>query len=127
MVVLSLALALLVASPLVSPAPGQTETPIDDPIPEDPIVSGLGLTLEEFVTMPPSEPSMPPTDPRLMRWARINYLGEVPDGSGRLFVPDLNGKMYLIEDGRRTNTSMSAQSSQTTSIPIRASGAASGS
>lgn len=27
------------------------------------------------------------------------YLGEVPDGSERLFVPDLNGKMYLIKDG----------------------------
>jgi hypothetical protein len=61
-------------------------------------VSGLALTLKEFVTMPRSEP--PPTDdPRLQRWARINFLGEVPDGSGRLFVPDLNGKMYLIEHG----------------------------
>ena len=34
-----------------------------------------------------------------MRHARINYLGELPDGSGRLAVPDLNGKLYLVEDG----------------------------
>ncbi len=72
--------------------------PITDPLPEQPIVSGLALTLQEFVTMPRSDP--PPTDdPRVKRWARINFLGEVPDRSGRLFVPDLNGKMYLIEDG----------------------------
>ena len=33
----------------------------------------------------------PPTDARLKRQARINYVGELPDHSGRLFVPDLNG------------------------------------
>lgn len=66
-----------------------------------PIASGLGLTLEEFVTIPSSktDPPPPPGD-NLDRWARINYLGEIPDGSGRLFVPDLNGKMYLIKDGK---------------------------
>ncbi|WP_406313446.1 PQQ-dependent sugar dehydrogenase [Streptosporangium sp. NBC_01639] len=34
-----------------------------------------------------------------MRWARINYIGDVPDGSGRKFVPDLNGKLYLLKNG----------------------------
>jgi hypothetical protein len=48
--------------------------------------------------MPRSDPP-PIDDPRVKRWARINFLGEVPDRSGRLFVPDLNGKMYLIEQG----------------------------
>jgi glucose/arabinose dehydrogenase len=76
----------------------RTDGPITDPILEKPIVSGLALTLKEFVTMPPSDP--PPIDDlRVKRWARINFLGEVPDRSGRLFVPDLNGKMYLIEQG----------------------------
>ncbi len=75
-----------------------TDGPITDPISEEPIVSGLALTLREFVTMPPSDPP-PIDDPRVKRWARINFLGEVPDRSGRLFVPDLNGKMYLIEQG----------------------------
>lgn len=76
----------------------RTDGPITDPIPAEPIVSGLALTLQEFVTMPPSD-SPPVDDPRVQRWARINFLGEVPDRSGRLFVPDLNGKMYLIENG----------------------------
>ena len=31
---------------------------------------------------------------RLARHARINYMGEVPDGSARMYVPDLNGKLY---------------------------------
>jgi hypothetical protein len=67
----------------------------------DPIESGLGLILQELVTIPPSRPNPPPpSGDNLDRAARISYLGEVPDGSGRLFVPDLNGKMYLIKDGK---------------------------
>ena len=34
-----------------------------------------------------------------MRHNRINFLGEVPDGSGRLYVPDLNGNIYLVDNG----------------------------
>lgn len=73
--------------------------PIRDPIPEDPIPSHLALTVEEFAAFPKSEPVPPPIDPRLMRGARINYLGEVPDRSGRMYVPDLNGTLYFVEDG----------------------------
>ena len=74
--------------------------PLVHPLP-DPVQSGLGLTLQELVTIPPSKPNPPPAPgDNLDRWARINYLGEVPDGSGRLFVPDLNGKMYFIKDGK---------------------------
>jgi glucose/arabinose dehydrogenase len=73
---------------------------ITDPIPERPITSGLGLTVEEYTQFPKSEPTPAPVDPRLVRWARINYIGEVPDGSGRMFVPDLNGKMYIVEHGK---------------------------
>src|SRR5690606_30351710 len=85
---------------LVAPAAAaQTGGPIYDPIPESPIQSTLGLVLEEFAAFPKSETYPgPPVDQRLMRHARINYLGEVPDGSGRLFVPDLNGNLYLLED-----------------------------
>lgn len=68
-----------------------TETPIADPIPDNPVPSDVGLTLERYLTIPSSSDT-PPT-------ARINYLGEVPDGSGRHFVPDLYGSLYLIEDG----------------------------
>jgi hypothetical protein len=69
------------------------DQPISDPIPEQPITSDLGLTVKEFASFPKSEPIPAPVDPRLMRWARINFIGEVPDGSGRMYVPDLNGNM----------------------------------
>jgi hypothetical protein len=70
--------------------------PVADPIPEDPIPSGLGLTLTPYAAFPKSNPVPDPTDDRLRRWARINFLGEVPDGSGRRFVPDLNGRLYFL-------------------------------
>ena len=82
-----------------APAPAGPDDPILDPVPEDPTVSGLTLTLDEFATFPKTETTPAPIDPRLVRWARVNYLGEIPDGSGRLFVPDLNGTLYLVEDG----------------------------
>ncbi|HZE34682.1 MAG TPA: PQQ-dependent sugar dehydrogenase [Actinoallomurus sp.] len=90
-------LASLVLSPQT--AARADDQPITDPIPENPITTGLGLTVEEFASFPKSEPIPPPVDPRLMRWARINFIGEVPDGSGRMYVPDLNGKMYLVDNG----------------------------
>jgi glucose/arabinose dehydrogenase len=76
--------------------------PIPDPIPEDPERSSLGLVLEEFQQFPKTEPYPAPTDARLRRHARINYIGEVPDGSGRLYVPDLNGPMYLLDGDERS-------------------------
>ena len=81
-------------------APQERDQPIVDPIPQGPIASGLGLTVQEFASFPKSAPVPAPTDPRLIRWARINYLGEIPDGSGRMFVPDINGAMYVIESGQ---------------------------
>jgi hypothetical protein len=73
--------------------------PIRDPIPQQPIQSGLGLILTEFASFPQSTPTPPPTDVRLMRRARINTIVELPDGSGRMAVPDLNGNLYLVDDG----------------------------
>lgn len=78
------------------------DAPILDPIPDDPAPSGLGLVLKEVARLPKSEPSAPPTDPRLKRWNRINHVGEVPDRSGRLYVPDLNGNLYLLDRKTRT-------------------------
>lgn len=88
----------VIAAGLVTPnAAAQADEPIQDPLP-DPVPSALGLTVEEFAQFPKTEPVPPPTDQRLMRHARINHLGEIPDGSGRMYVPDLNGKMYLLGD-----------------------------
>ena len=99
----------LAAAVLAAPAAAQEGEPIRDPIPEQPIQSGVGLELTEIARLPQSNTYPgPPVDGRLVRWNRINYLGEVPDGSGRMYVPDLNGKLYMIEDGdaaRRTSTS----------------------
>ncbi|MQS35944.1 PQQ-dependent sugar dehydrogenase [Streptomyces katsurahamanus] len=87
--------ALLIAL-LASPAFAQDDAPISDPLP-DPTPSRHGLVLTEFATLPKSESVPPPTDSRLKRWARINHLGEVPDRSRRLYVPDLNGKLHLLD------------------------------
>jgi glucose/arabinose dehydrogenase len=95
--------ATLVAPPVAagtdsaSTGAAPAEQQITDPIPEDPQQSRLGLVLEEYAQLPESEPTPAPTDQRLMRHNRINYIGEVPDGSGRMYVPDLNGALYLLE------------------------------
>jgi len=89
----------LVVSLVSAPQALADDTPIPDPIPEKPVASGLALTVDEVVTMPKSDTNPPTTDKRLQRWARINYVGELPDGSGRMYVPDLNGKLYLLKDG----------------------------
>ncbi len=81
-------------------ADGHYDDPITDPIPPDPVPSSVGLVLEEYAQLPKTEPHPPgPVDPRSVRHARINYIGELPDGSGRMYVPDLNGPLYFVEDG----------------------------
>ncbi len=101
-----LTVAALLLSVLTAPthamAAPDPDAPIADPIPEDPIPSRLALQLTEVASFPKSDPVPPTTDPRIMRHARINYLGEVPDGSGRFFVPDLNGMLYLVKRGTPT-------------------------
>ena len=69
------------------------------PIPPDPLHSTLGLVLEEYAQLPASTPNGPWTDVRIgTRHNRINHIGELPDGSDRLYVPDLNGNLYFLED-----------------------------
>ncbi|MER7441419.1 PQQ-dependent sugar dehydrogenase [Micromonospora avicenniae] len=94
----ALATAALTLS-LVAAAPAHAADPIYDPVPEAQIQSRLGLVLTEYAAFPKSEPTPAPTDARLMRQARINTIMEIPDGSGRRAVPDLNGKLYLVENG----------------------------
>lgn len=62
---------------------------IADPV--KPIETGdLEVRLSNWVTLPKSSNSKP--------YARINMLREIPDGSGRMAVNDLNGPFYLIPD-----------------------------
>ncbi|ONI81190.1 hypothetical protein ALI144C_21875 [Actinosynnema sp. ALI-1.44] len=90
----------LVLCAVPAPTAVADDLPVTDPIPEKPITSGIALTLAEVITMPRSEPTPPVTDARLRRHARINYFGELPDSSGRMYVPDLNGKLYFVKDGQ---------------------------
>jgi len=53
--------------------------------------SNVAVDLVDFVQVPPSDTGRP--------LARINYLAPVEDGSGRLFVADMRGKIYVIRKG----------------------------
>src|SRR5690242_8380911 len=92
-----LATAALILSTLVAPT---APIPVTDPVPTEPITSSLGLVLQEYASFPQSQPTPAPIDSRLMRIARINTIMEVPDRSGRRAVPDLNGALYFVEDGK---------------------------
>lgn len=87
-------------SPWASPATaGKASGPGAPPIPPNPEPSTLGLVLEEYAQLPASAPNGPWTDVRIgTRHNRINHVGELPDGSGRLYVPDLNGNLYFLQD-----------------------------
>ena len=62
--------------------------------------------LEEYAQLPTSTPNGPWTDARIgTRHNRINHVGELPDGSGRLYVPDLNGNLYFLGTASRRSTS----------------------
>lgn len=75
-------------------------TPPEPPLP-DPKPDGLTVTLTRFATLPASKTNPPvPRGDKLDRYNRINYLGEIPDGSHRLFVPDLNGTLYFLRAGK---------------------------
>ena len=94
----ALTAATLVLSTLVA-GPAHAADPIYDPVVEMPEQSRLGLVLEEYAQFPQTFTNPPLTDQRLNRIARINTIMELPDGSGRRAVPDLNGKLYIVKDG----------------------------
>ncbi len=61
-----------------------------NPIPEKIPFSGLTLFIQEFVQVP--------TTASEGQQARINKIAPLPDGSKRIFVHDLRGKLYEIVD-----------------------------
>ena len=65
--------------------------PILDPVPQTPQPARLALTLAPFTQIPPSDTTGGPM-------ARINHLSAAGDGTNRLFVPDLRGRLYLVKD-----------------------------
>jgi hypothetical protein len=50
----------------------------------------IAVIVRDVVAVPPSSSARPV--------ARINFLVDAGDGSGRLFVNDMNGKIYVIKD-----------------------------
>ena len=54
-------------------------------------ISNLAVDLTDVVQVPASDKNRP--------LARINYLYHAGDGSGRLFVNDMRGKIYVIRNG----------------------------
>ncbi|WP_229737741.1 PQQ-dependent sugar dehydrogenase [Isoptericola cucumis] len=70
--------------------------PLLNPLP-DPERSTLGIEVTELAQLPESHTTPAAQDPRLVRHNRITHLDEVPDGSGRLMVPDNNGTLYLVD------------------------------
>ena len=74
-------------------APDLNLDPFDpsDPIPNPIVKSGLAVQIEDFVQVPPSSGSPP--------LARILLLKHSRDNTGRLFVNDILGKLYVINGG----------------------------
>ena len=89
-------MASFTSQPDVPPAAGPLIYPLAV---QFPLPWGYVARAADDRTVDVENPPSPASD-SLDRWARINYLGEVPDGSGCLFAPDLNGKLYLIEGGK---------------------------
>ncbi|WP_407319759.1 PQQ-dependent sugar dehydrogenase [Isoptericola halotolerans] len=73
------------------------DAPLVNPLP-DPTPSRLGIEVTELARLPESQTTPATADQRLVRHNRITHLDEVPDGSGRLAVPDMNASLYLVDE-----------------------------
>ncbi|NES22156.1 MAG: PQQ-dependent sugar dehydrogenase [Symploca sp. SIO3E6] len=87
-VIFSLFLVILVTGKISS---AQITAPIPEPIEK----SELSVGFREVVQIPDSGTHRNPA-------ARLNLLAHAGDGSGRLFVNDMRGKLYVIIDGTAT-------------------------
>lgn len=68
---------------------------ITNPIPEPILKSNLAISLQEIVKIPDSGVGN-------SKAARLNFLTHAGDGSGRLFVNDMRGKLYVINNRQVT-------------------------
>ncbi|MEZ4829892.1 MAG: PQQ-dependent sugar dehydrogenase [Bacteroidia bacterium] len=66
--------------------------PLKDPIPQKIEQSDFTLVIKEFAQVPPTADEG--------QRARINKMAPLYDGSKRLFVHDLRGKLYELKDGK---------------------------
>ncbi|MEM7799013.1 MAG: putative Ig domain-containing protein [Chloroflexota bacterium] len=70
--------------------------PLSNPLPEPVLADGTTVQLKTVLTVPSSG-----SNPR----TRINYMYHAKDGSGRLFVNDLRGELYVIPPGSNLSAS----------------------
>jgi hypothetical protein len=89
-------LAIPTGNPADCEAGGGQDTALLNPLP-DPARSPLGIEVTDFAQLPESHTTPATQDPRLDRYNRITHLDEIPDGSGRLMVPDNNGTLYTVD------------------------------
>ncbi|KON72419.1 hypothetical protein M768_15730 [Cellulosimicrobium cellulans F16] len=90
-------LAIPTGNPADCAAGGTTPNePLLNPLP-DPTPSTLGIEVTELAQLPASQTTPATQDPRLVRHNRITHLDEIPDGSGRLMVPDNNAVLYTVD------------------------------
>ena len=69
-----------------------SQCPIPDPISKKIEKSNLIVRVEDFIRIPPTRTSRP--------LVRINFLTHANDKSGRIFVVDEDGKIYIIQEGK---------------------------
>jgi len=69
-----------------------SQCPLPDPIPEKIEKGSLIVRVEDFIRIPPTRTSRP--------LVRINFLTHANDRSGRMYVNDEDGKVYIIQDGK---------------------------
>lgn len=67
------------------------QSAVDNPVKAKIRLSNVKVNIENFIKVPNSSNSTP--------WARINMVKPSRDRSGRLFVNDLRGRLYVINDG----------------------------
>ncbi len=68
----------------------------------DPIIPGISVEISDVLQMPNTK-GLGPEDSRVQEnVARINFLRELPDDSGRWFVNDLRGSLYTVDSPTKT-------------------------
>ena len=75
------------------------------PIPAPILPGGISVEVRDWLRLPDTliqpRPSPDPEHDSLSR-TKINFMREVPDGSGRVFVNDLRGPLYVVDGGVRS-------------------------
>jgi hypothetical protein len=86
-----------------SPRRSLAQTPAKDPIPQKIAKGEIAVAVREFVRLPKTPDSATPRGTS-EAYARIQYLLPARDGSGRLFINDTRGVLYVTDAKGREPT-----------------------